>query len=390
MLWTPVPWAPTGYGKNSKNLALRLKETRHKVAIQSYVGLRYDTIEWNGIKVFPRVRGEKMGTNSIQYRNRKWQPDLIVQHFDVWTLGPNFLKEHPELPVASYTPVDHKPLPLIVRKAQRGAKEIIAMSKFAKKMYAKNNILSTYIPHAVETDVFKPVDKEKAREKVGVDKDKFMLLSVATNKGPRKNIPNTLRAYKKFIEDPKIDEDEVLFHLHTYPNQDPHNPKGFELPIIFNSLFDKPSRFIKRTAKHRYVYGLTDKEMNYLYNAADVLIQTTMAEGFGIPVIEAFATGTPVIMTDFTTGPELIGENEDRGWLVDVAELWPMQRTSAWQAVPDTEDIYKKMKLAYLDDKGRKIKGKKALKHAKQQYDWDYVFKEYWMPFFDKYERKYR
>jgi len=45
----------------------------------------------------------------------------------------------------------------------------------------------------------------------------------------------------------------------------------------------------------------------------DVYVNGTSGEGFGIPTIESMATGTPVIITDYTTGPEII---KDTGWII--------------------------------------------------------------------------
>ena len=50
-----------------------------------------------------------------------------------------------------------------------------------------------------------------------------------------------------------------------------------------------------------------------LYGAADVLTATSHAEGFGLPIIEAQACGTPVITTNFSSMPELTGA----GWTVE-------------------------------------------------------------------------
>lgn len=64
---------------------------------------------------------------------------------------------------------------------------------------------------------------------------------------------------------------------------------------------------IRLTGWHDSWQGLSDAEMNVLYNAADLLVSPTMAEGFGLTLAEALATGLPVVATDYSAIPEVVG-----------------------------------------------------------------------------------
>ena len=52
---------------------------------------------------------------------------------------------------------------------------------------------------------------------------------------------------------------------------------------------------------------LSDEELPLLYSSADALIYTTLYEGFGLPIIEAMASGTPVITSNISSMPEIAG-----------------------------------------------------------------------------------
>ncbi|MFN0094527.1 MAG: glycosyltransferase family 4 protein [Dehalococcoidia bacterium] len=54
--------------------------------------------------------------------------------------------------------------------------------------------------------------------------------------------------------------------------------------------------------------SLDDESLARVYCACDVLIQPSLWEGFGIPVIEAFAAGTPVVSSDGGALPEVAGD----------------------------------------------------------------------------------
>jgi glycosyltransferase involved in cell wall biosynthesis len=66
-----------------------------------------------------------------------------------------------------------------------------------------------------------------------------------------------------------------------------------------------------------------EDDLPLLYNLADLYVMPSLYEGFGLPVLEAMACGTPVVALEAASVPELIG---DAGLLVQpgpavVAEL---------------------------------------------------------------------
>jgi glycosyltransferase involved in cell wall biosynthesis len=50
------------------------------------------------------------------------------------------------------------------------------------------------------------------------------------------------------------------------------------------------------------------EDLAALYSAAEALIYPSLIEGFGFPILEAFACGTPVITSDRTSLPEVAGD----------------------------------------------------------------------------------
>lgn len=59
---------------------------------------------------------------------------------------------------------------------------------------------------------------------------------------------------------------------------------------------------------------VSEEELVGLYNAADVFVLPSFYEGFGLPVLEAMACGTPVVASNVASLPEVVG---DAGLLVD-------------------------------------------------------------------------
>lgn len=58
----------------------------------------------------------------------------------------------------------------------------------------------------------------------------------------------------------------------------------------------------------RYAGAVTDEELARLYRGAQALVLPSLKEGFGLPVLEAMACGTPVLLSDRTSLPEIGGD----------------------------------------------------------------------------------
>lgn len=61
--------------------------------------------------------------------------------------------------------------------------------------------------------------------------------------------------------------------------------------------------------------GAPREFLNVLYNCADALVSTTTGEGFGLTTTDAMAAQRPVIVPRNTSSIEIVGENEERGYL---------------------------------------------------------------------------
>ena len=64
---------------------------------------------------------------------------------------------------------------------------------------------------------------------------------------------------------------------------------------------------LRLTRAHDTYRGVSDEELRILYNAADLYVSPTMAEGFGLCLAESLACGTPVVATDYSAVAEVVG-----------------------------------------------------------------------------------
>jgi glycosyltransferase involved in cell wall biosynthesis len=112
---------------------------------------------------------------------------------------------------------------------------------------------------------------------------------------PRKNLTFTIRCFIKFIKKHKIDN--MYFYMggglfHEYTNQFNHEM------IEFSVYKDKIIRL-------GYV---DDEDVNILYSNSLFFTYLSQYEGFGMPPLEAMQAGTPVICSNNSSLPEVVGD----------------------------------------------------------------------------------
>ena len=76
--------------------------------------------------------------------------------------------------------------------------------------------------------------------------------------------------------------------------------------------------------------------MNRLYNLFDVTVLPSSGDGFGLPIIESFAAGVPVVATDYSACSELV---RGRGELVRVLTTVTVGANLIEHAVIDVDDL---------------------------------------------------
>jgi glycosyltransferase involved in cell wall biosynthesis len=108
----------------------------------------------------------------------------------------------------------------------------------------------------------------------------------------------------------------------------------------------------------------------------DVLMNASRGEGFGIPIIEAQACGTPVIVTDFSAMPELVDWGD---WAVPYTDFHFSQ--NSYQATPSVPEITKRLQYVY-DNRDSEEIAQEARNNA-LKYDADLVTEYYWKPVLD-------
>jgi D-inositol-3-phosphate glycosyltransferase len=155
------------------------------------------------------------------------------------------------------------------------------------------------IPHGVATEKFFPLpDKSEARRRMKLDgsehRDAFIVLNANRNM-PRKRIDLTIHGFALFAKDKPAN---VKLYLHMATED-----TGWNVLILAKryGIFD---RLIMTQADNSRP-TFSDEELNFLYNACDVGINTTTGEGWGMPSFEHAATRAAQIVPRHTSLADL-------------------------------------------------------------------------------------
>lgn len=372
LLMSNAGWEHSGYGVQVKELAPRLQEAGHDIAVFSFHGLEGGIIEWQGIKHYPKGY-VPYGSDVVPLYARDFGADIVISLIDIWVLDPQISDKVRWCP---WSPVDSQPVPDEVVMRHQRAFANLAYSRFAERSLKEAGVRDVlYVPHGVNRQVFKPKDQQATRQKFDIPREAFVVGMVAANQSfpSRKAFEENFEAFAIFAEQ----HDDARLYVHSWVSEE---MKGVNLTRLAH-MFNIEHKVIF-TNQYRYHLGLSEEDMCDLYNVFDVLLAVSRAEGFGIPCVEAQACGKPVITINFAASPELTAS----GWVVEPA-AWLMNRLYVFQAMPDVDGIVARLEEAYnMDQEAEK---EKALALAKQ-YDYDYVFQEYWQPALSHIEQKMR
>ncbi len=180
-----------------------------------------------------------------------------------------------------------------LKKADR----IITISEYSKSDiikhvgYPEDQI--SIAPPAVDHDSYYINRDREIVKQFGIKDNEKVILYVGSEQ-PRKNVPFLLEAISqlkkklpeiKFLKigTPQVPgvREKLLKQIETL---------GLQKEVIF-------AGYVSETALTKY------------YNAADVFVFPTLYEGFGLPPLEAMACGTPVITSNVTSLPEVVGDS---------------------------------------------------------------------------------
>jgi len=176
---------------------------------------------------------------------------------------------------------------------------------------------------------------QRTKERHGLNREFALFVSTIE---PRKNVPTLLMAYRQVLDNYHPEVDLVLA-----------GEKGWLFEEVF-ALVEK----LGLAGRVHFAGRVTPDDLLGLYNAAQLLVHPAFYEGFGLPPLEAMACGTPVVVSNTSALPEVVG---DAAMLVDPTDVDGMA-VAIWRVLSD-DSLRKQMRDRGLR-RARRFSWKKA------------------------------
>jgi glycosyltransferase involved in cell wall biosynthesis len=345
------PVASTGYGTPSALWLPALKAMGHDVTASAFTGQHMD-FTWQGIKVVSTDDGQ-FGATRLRALTKN--ADVLITLMDVWVYPPALI-DSLKLPALNWFPVDTSPLSVLDERYFRHSKATpVAMSEHGGRMLTEAGIDGTAIPYAFDPAVFYPDDGDRQAARAGAGLDGLFAIGANAANIDRKAWPELLQAYARlWREHPG---QVILLANTTLPGPGPAPAGALSLLAITRRLGlpDAAVRWIPA--------GTMDQPaLASWYRSLDVLSACSFAEGFGLPIAEAEACGTPVIVT---AAPPASTEIGLPGRHVACEPAW-QQSHQAWWHRPSVTALHEALEDAYAHRSDRAQASAAAAAHAKR------------------------
>lgn len=366
ILWHSVaPWIKTGYGSQTQIFTLRIRDLLgHEVAISTWT-MRGGLMKYDGFNVYPGAR-EKFGNDIVGRHARHFGAQLVVTLTDSWVFRPDAMRT---IPWVAWTPVDHDPAPpRVVQALKSGYSVPVAYSRFGEEKLTEAGLAPLYVPHACHPTFFETVSKREARARLGLPREAYIVGMVGINQAApnRKSYPQGLEAFQRF----RKKHPEAFLYMHTRLL----SGIGVNLKHLIEHLGIDPKSY-QVPDPYQLLLGQPEEALRDVYSAIDVFLCPYMGEGFGIPIIEAQASGAPIVATNFSTMPEL----RFFGELVEGEPYYTTQ--SSFQRIPTVNNIYEGLERVYNYDSETLKKGRaRARRGVRRHYHPDHVTTKHWDP----------
>jgi glycosyltransferase involved in cell wall biosynthesis len=383
----------SAYSKIGDETCKRLVGIGHKVAhipmgFANRMGIQ---LTQEGVQIYPSG-GNAFGEDVAIEDYLNFKADMLITIKEPWVF--NHIPYQPInfVPMAI---IDHSPVSTEITSRLNTAFKVIAISRFGQMELKRAEIDSYYIPHGVNTSIYKPYSEKKKeyRKLWYLDPDAYTIGVVAMNRS-RKLISRMLRGYKRFREMNPDVKSQLLLWTDIMPFDMPEDaqmgvadvgvnllPEILQLGLNEHVIW--PHRDLIKHGLPEWTGENGKWDMVKLYNCFDVLLHCTGGEGFAMPLIEAQSCGVPVITTDYAAAPEQVSA----GLVVPYSDYVILNSPGTRYALADIDKMAEALTKIYNADKEKLAKKARAFS---ERYSWDRIIDVYWNPFLEKCEEELR
>ena len=157
------------------------------------------------------------------------------------------------------------------------------------------------IYEGTDPDIFKPLDKYEMRKELGLPTNAIIVGMIGANKPDaftRKGWQQAIDAFKLFYDK---HPESIYFH-------EVNQPGGFD--VMGHAKYLGMEKKIFYIDPYMAIFHAGSPIINKMLNAFDLLLHPSTTEGFGLVIVESQSAGTPVIINNCCSMPEIIIEGK--------------------------------------------------------------------------------
>jgi glycosyltransferase involved in cell wall biosynthesis len=377
----------TGYGRVSQHIfAHWLKQGHQIVQIgwqhmeppENVILYDEDGKQAGTVGLFPPHTRDEFAIKSVLTHIKGIKPDFVYAENDIFTCTDLIDQKKlisQDFKLVNYGVIDSPNAAENFRYTLEKIDVPVTPSQFGYKQTSRINPNAMYIPHGVSLKTYRPLVSDKEEMKARYNMKGRFVFGLVNRNVPRKLFPFVFRAIRDLkrkginnitlftIADPADIAGENLFDL----------AKRFDLKISWDL---SPADVMLHPQNLNFLISIDESELAKVYNAMNVLVSTSIGEGFGLPTLEGAACGTPSIACDHSANTELISGH---GWLYSPVKTsdgntfyipnMGHKFTAYDFPIPDYNELLKAMEDAYNNTEKLKDYSRKCIDFARA-YDW--------------------
>lgn len=291
LLWVGDSGCYTGFAEVTRNVLTNLLPAWDCAALAiNYFGDPHT----EPFPLFPAsLGGDVFGVNRLEQVIQKFKPDAVGVLNDPWIAKDYLpvLRKYPNLVRFLYTPIDSPHVAPGFAQALNEYDAVVSYTEFGAKELdgSGTNTRMFVVPHGIDPKKFYPM--KDARKLLQIPEDWYIVGFVGRNQ-PRKRIDLAMRAFADFIRD-KTPEEKAKIKFYYHGNVNDIGWNIVDMAVAFG-IQDN----LGLTSDSNMV--VTQEVLNRIYNSFNVMLSTTMGEGWGLCNMEAAACGVPQIVPEWS------------------------------------------------------------------------------------------
>lgn len=349
ILWYGDILSNTGFARVSHSILEHLAQTNDIVVFGiNYSGDPHDL----PYKVYPasgKNPSDRFGIGRLPQVVEAEKPDFVICLNDIWIVNQvweriHLLKDSIKFKFIAYFPVDSmyyvSSMLAYIKDWDFAITFSIEQAQRLMNQGVQPKLLGV-VPHGLDEGKFYPMERDVARDKLRLPKDKFIVLNANRNQ-PRKQIDLTIKAFVEFA----VDKPDTLLYLHMSEKD-----LGWDVRALFDVEMKRKglssaNRLVMTSTNIDYTNAPPDALLNIIYNAADVGLNTANGEGWGLVSFEHASCKKPLVLPNHTSFGDIWKES---ALLADVAAWIYDKDLGVERGIVDVGDVADKLTELYED-----------------------------------------